>query len=75
MSYPAQSRVERRDFVCPHYHLTVQVESRVAMPSDVFREQPARITDRTCSAEFDCVLIDKSACPMHLQQIRLQTLQ
>lgn len=75
MSYPAQTRTERRDYVCPHYHLTVQVETRVVFPSDFFREYPARIMERKCSGEFDCVLVDKSACPMHLQQIRLQTLQ
>ncbi|MEX2161314.1 MAG: hypothetical protein WD751_05300 [Anaerolineales bacterium] len=71
MSYPAQFRLEQKVFACPHYQVPVRVESRVAIPSDFFRESPVRIVQRTCSAEFDCVLVDKSACPMGIQQIRL----
>ncbi|MEX1247063.1 MAG: hypothetical protein WEA61_01155 [Anaerolineales bacterium] len=73
MSYPAQLRLEQMVFDCPHYQVPVRVESRMAVPSDFFRESPVRILQRTCSAEFDCVLLDKSACPMRIQQIRLQT--
>ena len=52
----------------------VRIETRVTYPCDLFAEQPQRIMDRTCSDEFNCVLLDKSACPMHLQQIRTQLL-
>jgi hypothetical protein len=53
----------------------VLVESNVVYPSDVFAEMPQRLMSRTCSHEFDCYLLDKSACPMHLRQIRNQMLQ
>jgi hypothetical protein len=69
VSYPAQLRSEQEQFACPHRGL-VRVESRVAEPSDFFREQPVRIVQRTCSNEFDCILIDRAACPMHIEQIR-----
>lgn len=75
MAYPAQSRLQQTVYSCPHYSVPVRVESHVAYPSDFFREQPQRILQRTCSAEFDCILLDKAACPMRILQIRSQTLQ
>ena len=75
MAYPAHSRLQQTVYSCPHYSVPVRVESRISYPSDLFREQPQRIMQRTCSAEFDCILVDKSACPMRILQIRSQTLQ
>ena len=75
MAYPAQLRLQQTVFSCQHYSVPVRVESHVAYPSDFFRELPQRILRRTCSAEFDCILVDKAACPMRIQQIRLQTSQ
>lgn len=69
MSYPAQLRTEQEQFACPHRG-QVRVESRVAVPSDFFQELPVRIVQRTCSNEFDCILLDRAACPMHIEQIR-----
>lgn len=74
MAYSAQAHQQQMVYACPHYDIPVRVESQVVMPSDFFREMPQRITRRTCSHEFDCFLLDKSACPMKLLQIRKQTL-
>lgn len=75
MSFPARSEVQKAVYHCAHYDIPVLIESKVVYPSDLFAEMPQRILNRTCSHEFDCFLLDKSACPMHLQQIRMQTLQ
>ena len=74
MSYPATTHMQETFFNCPHFSDLVRIETRVTYPCDLFAEQPQRIMDRTCSDEFNCVLLDKSACPMHLQQIRTQLL-
>ena len=75
MGYPAEVRSQQAVFLCAHYRAPVVIESSVVYPSDLFWEQPQRILQRTCSAEFDCILLDKSACPMRLQQIGKQNLQ
>ncbi len=74
MGFPAQLHREQSFFDCPHYDIPVKVESHVVHPSDYFQELPQRIVRRTCSHEFDCFLLDKSACPMKLLQIRGQML-
>ena len=75
MSYPARAQTHQTVFHCAHYEIPVLIESKVVYPSDAFAEMPQRLMSRTCSHEFDCYLIDKSACPMHLRQIRNQILQ
>lgn len=75
MSFPARQHVNQTVFRCAHYDIPVLIESKVVYPSDLFADMPQRILSRTCSHEFDCHLMDRSACPMRLQQIRLQTLQ
>ena len=70
MGYPAQLGIKETVFACPHYDIPVKIESQVVYPSDFFQDQPNRIIQRTCSYEFDCYLLDKSACPMKLLQIR-----
>lgn len=74
MSYAAQEQVRRSYYRCPHYDQPAVIDTCVAQPSYFFREMPSRIISRTCSAEFDCILMDKSACPMRLVQIRNQIL-
>ena len=75
MSFPARAESQKTVYHCAHCDAPVLIESKVVYPSDLFAEMPQRILKRTCSHEFDCLLLDKSACPMHLQQIRNQTLQ
>ncbi len=75
MSFPARAHVQQTVYHCVHNDIPVRVETKVVYPSDLFAEMPQRILNRTCSHEFDCFLLDKSACPMHLRQIRNQTLQ
>ena len=75
MSFPARAHVQKNVYRCAHYDIPVLIESNVVYPSDLFSEMPQRILNRTCSHEIDCFLLDKSACPMRLQQIRKQTLQ
>ncbi len=74
MAYLARNQRQHMVFTCPHYGFPVNIETEVVYPSDFFRELPPRILQRTCSGEFDCVVVDKSACPMRLAQIRNQTM-
>jgi hypothetical protein len=75
MSFPARPQVNQTVYKCAHYDVPVLIENKVVYPSDIFAEMPQRLLNRTCSHEFDCYLLDKSACPMHLRQIRNQMLQ
>ena len=70
MRFPVQLRLQETVFACPHYDIPVKIESQIVYPSDFFQDQPKRIIQRTCSHEFDCYLLDKSACHMKLLQIR-----
>lgn len=70
MAYSAHSENQETVFTCPHINQPVQVATQVVYPSSFFRDLPPRVVQRTCSGEFDCVLVDKSACPVKVEEGR-----
>ncbi len=72
MAFSSRMHIEEKTYQCAHCSQPVVIESKIVYPSDLFREMPQRIAGRSCNHEFDCVLMDKSACPMKLLQIRGQ---
>jgi|GEM_PF-1782545 len=49
---------------CSYAGCEVKVDTTVVLPSNFMPETPPRIIKRSCSSYADCILQDKTACPL-----------